>query len=255
MSVALAEAPAPLGHNNPPEPTPYEAVKIHLDDLLTEAGNWADGSGVENQAQADEVSRLIEDLRKGGDAADDARLTEGKPFKVKLDAIQTRWNVYIAGFKSKVKNPGKVPVAIDALKATLKPFLDRLAAEKAAAEAAARRIAEEASRKAAEAFRTAQASDLAARQAAEALEAEARAAQARATAAANDKAHAKGGSKAMGLTRTWTPVMVDRKAALIHYAKTRPEDLQGFLQGLAAADVREGKRQIPGFDIQEGTRL
>jgi hypothetical protein len=39
MGAAVAE----IGHNNPPEPTPYEAVKVHLDDLLTEAANWADG--------------------------------------------------------------------------------------------------------------------------------------------------------------------------------------------------------------------
>jgi hypothetical protein len=77
MGAAVAEAPAPMGHNKPPEATPYEAIRVHLDDLLTEAANWADGSGVENQAQADEVSRLIEDLRLGLQAADDARVKEG----------------------------------------------------------------------------------------------------------------------------------------------------------------------------------
>jgi hypothetical protein len=59
----------------------------------------------------------------------------------------------------------------------------------------------------------------------------------------------------MGLTRTYTPVLIDRKAALIHYASTRPDDLAGYLLGLAQTDVRNGKRQIPGFRVDEGTRL
>jgi hypothetical protein len=249
MGAAVAE----IGHNNPPEPTPYEAIKAYLDDLLTEAANWADGSKVENQAQADEVSRLIEELRQGLQAADDARVKEGEPFKLKLDEIQTRFNVYIAPTKNKV--PGKVPVAMEALKATLKPFLDKLRAEQMEREAEARRVAEEAAQKAADAARKAQASDLTARREAEALEAQAREAAAAAARAANEKAQAHGGSRAMGLTKTYTPVMVDRKAALIHYAGTRPDDLAGFLMTLAQTDVRNGKRQIPGFRVDEGTRL
>jgi hypothetical protein len=56
---------------------------------------------------------------------------EGEPFKVKLDEIQARYNVYIAPTKNKV--PGKVPVAMEALKAALKPFLDKLEAEQSGA--------------------------------------------------------------------------------------------------------------------------
>lgn len=253
MTIAEPDERHAIGGNNPPEMTPYEAIRIHLDDLLTEAENWADGAGVGNQAQADEISRLIEDLRLGLQAADEARVTEGEPHKLVLDEIQTRFNVYIAPTKNKV--PGKIPVAIEALKATLKPFLDKLRAEQLAREAEARRVADEAARKAAEAARAADLTDLAARQAALALEAEAQTAQAAATRAANERAQAKGGSKAMGLTRTYTPVMIDRKAALIHYATTRADDLAGFLQRLAETDVREGKRQIPGFRVDEGTRL
>lgn len=250
MSVA---AVAEIGHNNPPEPTPYEAIRIHLDDLLIEAENWADGAGVENQAQADEISRLIEDLRLGLQAADDARVKEGEPHKLKLDEIQTRFNTYIAPIKNKV--PGKVPVAMEALKATLKPFLDKLRAEQLAREAEAQRIADDAARKAAEAARAAQATDLAARQAALVLEAEAREAQQTANRAAAERAQGRGGQRAMGLTRTYTPVLIDRKAALLHYVTAQPEEIVETLQRLAEIDVRQGKRSIPGFEVREGTRL
>lgn len=253
MTLAELDSRHAIGANQGPPLDTFGAVKVHLDDLLTEALNWADASEVENQAQADEVSRLIEDLRLGLQAADDARVTEGEPFRTKLDEIQTRYNFYIAPTKNKV--PGKVPTAIEALKATLKPYLDKLAAEKLAAQQEAQRKADEAAQKAAEAARAVQASDLAARNAAQLLADEALAMQAAANRAANEKAQARGGSRAMGLTKTWAPVMIDRKAALLHYIAQRPNDIADCLQRLAEADVREGKRTIPGFEVREGTRL
>jgi hypothetical protein len=253
MAVSALDERHQIGANRPPEPTPYEAVKTHLDDLLTEARNWADGAEVENQAQADEVSRLIEDLRLGLQAADKARVEEGEPFRVKLDEIQTRFNVYIAPTKNKV--PGKVPVAMEALKAALKPYLDRLAAEKRAREIEAQRIADEAAQKAAEAAKAALAADLASREEAAALEAAAHAAQAAATKAANDKAQARGGSRAMGLTTYYVAVLTDRKAALLHFVQTQPEEITACLQRLADVDVRNGKRSVPGFSVEPRTRL
>lgn len=254
--MSLAEAlPADhlIGANNPPEPTPFEAVKVHLEDLLTEARNWADGAEVENQAQADEISRLIDDLSAGMDAADAARVEEKRPLDVQIAEIQDRFNVYIAPLKNKA--PGKVPLAIAALKATLKPFLDRLDAEKRARAVEAQRVADEAAAQAAAAARAAAPADLSAREDAEALLQQANAAQAAANRAANDKAQAKGGERALGLKTTWTPVMVDRKAALLHYIVARPDDFEVFLMSLAVEDVRSGRRQIPGFDVQQGTRL
>ena len=50
------EAPASIGHNNPPA-DPFGAISAHIDDLYTEAKNWADGTPIVSQAQADEVSR------------------------------------------------------------------------------------------------------------------------------------------------------------------------------------------------------
>jgi hypothetical protein len=250
VSVALAD-PAPIGHNAPP--SPFDAIKVHIEDLLVEAHNWADGTVVETQAQADEASRLVDDLRKAAKAAEDLRVEEKAPFDAGLAEIQGRYNPLIQD--PKTKNPGKVWKAIDALKATVKPYLDKLDAEKRAAAAAAQAAADEAARVAAEAMRAAAVNDLGAREAAEALVEEARLAASAASRASNDKAQARGGDRAMGLTRTWTAVMADRKAALVHYLTTQPDTVVAFLQGLAEADVRAGKRQIPGFDVIEGTRL
>lgn len=247
-----AAAVAEIGHNQAP-PTPFEACQAHMDDLLTEARNWADGATVENQAQADEISRLIEDLRLAAEAADGARVDEQAPHKAMVDEIQGRFNAYIAPLKNKV--PGSVPLAMDALKRTLKPYLDGVEAEKRAKEAAALRAAQEAADKAAAAMRAADPTDLASREAAELLVAHAHRAESEAKRAANDKAQALGGSRALGLKRTFTANLIDRKAALVHYLTTQPDTIQAYLITLAQADVQMGKRTIPGFEVIEGTRL
>jgi hypothetical protein len=84
---------------------------------------------------------------------------------------------------------------------------------------------------------------------------EANIADAAAKFAANDKAHAKGDGRAIGLRRSYRPILTDRKAALMHYAASRPDELVSFLCQLAETDVREGKRQIPGFDVIEEARV
>lgn len=250
--TAIAEAPAGQGHNMPPM-SPYEAVTVHLDGLLLEARNWADGSGVETQAQADDVSRLIEDLRLGERAADDARVTEKEPLDLQIAEIQDRFNVYIAPLKN--KKPGKVPVAIEALKATLKPFLDKLAAAKAAEAERLRQEAEAKAEAARQAAQAAQVDNLESREAAEAMIEAAEEAAKAATRAENDKAQAKGGSRAMGLRTVYRAEITDPKACLIHYANERRADMLEFLLGLAQADVTANRRQIPGVTVHTETRL
>lgn len=243
---------AEIGHNNPPM-SPYEAVAVHLDGLLLEARNWADGSGVETQAQADEVSRLIEDLRLGEKSADEARVKEKEPLDLQIAEIQDRFNVYIAPLKN--KKPGKVPVAIEALKATLKPFLDKLAAAKAAEAERLRKEAEAKAEAARAAAQAAQVDNLESREAAEAMVEAAEEAARIASRAENDKAQAKGGSRAMGLRTVYRAEITEPKAALIHYAANQREALLGFLLTLAQTDVNAGKRQIPGVTVHTETRL
>lgn len=250
---ATAELAAYIGHNNPPEPTPFDGIETHINDLLGEAKNWADGSGVENQAQADEVGRLIEDLRKAAQVADDLRKEEARPFDEGKAAVQAKYAPLIAD--PKTKSPGKVWKAIDALKATLKPYLDRLRAEQEAEAKRKRDEAEEAARIAREAAQAAAASDLEAQEAAEALVDAAAKADAEAKRAENAKAQSRGGDRAIGLRTVWRAEMTDRKAALLHYVADRPDVVTLWLQSLADADVRQGKRSIPGFVVIEDTAL
>ncbi len=247
--VLDANPRAVIGANNPPA---YEAHKAHIEDLALEARNWADGFKVETQEQADEISRLLETFRLACQAADKARIEENKPFDEGKAAVQAKYNLLIADTKTQ---KGVAVLAMDALKATLKPYLDRLEAEKRAAALAAQREAEEKAAAARAAVAAAQADNLESREAAEALVEAARLADKAAARAANDKAQAKGGSRALGLKRDYRPELTDAKAALIHYVTVQPDAVKGLLLQLAQQDVREGKRQIPGFVIHEETRL
>lgn len=242
---------AGVGHNKPPL-TPWEAVKINIEDFVLEARNWADGAKIEIQAQADEVSRLIEDIRLAMDAADKARIKENEPFDTGKAEVQERYNALIADTKTK---KGVAVLAIDSLKETLKPFLDaerkRLAeeAEKVRQEAVAAQAA------AVEAMRAAQVDDLVSREAAQTLVETARLADKAATRIGNAKAQARGGSRALGLRTVYRAEIVDPKAALIHYVANQRDALLGFLLQLAQTDANAGKRQIPGVVVHEETAL
>lgn len=240
-----------MGHNNPPveiEPTPFEMSEVEIGDLYAEAKNWLDGEPVTTQAQADGLSKLLDDLRKAGKLADERRVEENKPFDDGKAEVQARYAPLIADTKS-VK--GKVPLAIDMAKKALAPWLQKLEDEKRAAAEAARKEAEEKARIAQEALRASNVADLEKREAAEALIREAQAAEAAATKAENSKAHATGGTRAIGLRSVWRAEMTDAREAARHYWLTKREEVDAFFQGLADADVRAGKREIPGFLIAE----
>lgn len=240
-----------IGHNNPPteiEPTPFEMSEVEIGDLYAEAKNWLDGEPVSSQAQADGLSKLIDDLRKAAKLADARRVEENRPFDEGKAAVQERYAPLIADTKT-VK--GKAILAMEMAKKALAPWLQRLEDEKRAAAEAARKIADEKARIAQEALRASQVDDLAKREAAEALIREAQKAEAKAVFAEGDKAHAKGGTRAMGLRSVWRAEMVDGRAAAGHYWRERRAEVDAFFQGLADADVRAGKRDIPGFLISE----
>lgn len=235
---------AVLGANNPPDP--FAAIDAHVADLMTEAANWADGSAIENDTQADAVARLIEDFRAAGKAADDARKEEAKPFDEAKAAVQAKYAPLLAETKALT---GAIPRALAALKATLTPWLQAREAERREAVRSAQQMAERAAHEAAEAMRATSMADMAGREEAETLvkAADDAAAEARRIDAA--RSHAQGEGRAIGLRTTYRAVMIDRKAALTHYAATRPDDLVAALQRLADIDVREGRRTIPGFDV------
>lgn len=248
--AADAERIASIGHNSPPDP--FTAIEVHVSDLMTEAKNWCDGTPIENQQQADTVAKLIDEFRAAAKAADEARKEEARPFDEGKAKVQEKYAVLIADTKTQ---KGQIVRALEALKATLTPWLQKLERERREAEEKARLEAEAKAKAAAEAMRATSTADLEGREEAESLVAAAEAAEAEAARIAKDKAHARGDGRAIGLRKFYRPVLTDRKAALIHYAGTRPDDIVALLCRLAETDVREGKRQIPGFDVVEETRV
>lgn len=241
---------AVIGGNSPPDP--FAAIEAHVSDLMVEAGAWCDGTAIENDAQADAVARLIDDLRAAQKAADEARKEEARPFDEAKAAVQAKYASLLAETKAQT---GTIPRALAALKATLTPWLQAKERVRQEAERKAQEEARQKAEHAAAAARAAVASDIAAQEAAEAAVRAAKAAQADADRLARDRAQARGDGRAIGLRRTYQAVMCDRQAALKHYAANRTDELVGFLQKLADADVREGKRTIPGFSVVEETKV
>src|SRR3546814_11800322 len=75
MATALAE----IGHNSQAM-TPYEAIKLHIDDLFETAQGFLDGDPIATEAQATSVSQLLDDARQARKAAEGQRKLEAKPF-------------------------------------------------------------------------------------------------------------------------------------------------------------------------------
>lgn len=232
-----------------PNATPFDLIEEDASDFLVEVRNWCDGSGVETQAQADEVSRLLDHGRKLAKAADDARKEENRPHDEAKAAVQAKYAPLFAD--PKTKTPGHIFKALDALKATLAPFLQKQEAAKREVERLAREEADRKAAEAAEAMRQANAANMEAREAAEALLRQAEEAERAAKAAVKDKAHAMGGDRAIGLRSRWVATMADAHEAAGHFWRLNPAAFHALLQKLADDEVRAGKRSIPGFTVTE----
>jgi hypothetical protein len=228
MEAALREAPATLGHNNPPEPSSFEGFDIHLTDLFEEAKHFLDGSGVNSDAEAEAVSKLLDLIRTTSKDADKARAAEKKPHDDAGKAVQAKWKPLL----------DRADMAVDTCKRVLAPWLAKKEAEA--------RAAAEAARKEAEARAAA---------AAEALVKDAKKANADANRAEKARPQAAGGARATTLRSYFTAELTDARSALAHYVATNPGAIKSALQALADTDVREGKRAIPGFIIHEEKRV
>lgn len=229
MTALLANAPA----------EPAVLFKEEVDDLLLEARNWLDGEAISTEDQASAVSSLLNRLRRVAKDADDARKAEKKPHDDAGKAVQAKWTPIIT----------QAELASSTAKQALAPWL-RAVEEKQRAEAeAARREADRLAQIAADAHRQSSGNLQAAEDAERLLKASA-AAQKDANRAEKQKAHAKGGERAIGLVDVFTPVLADPCAALKHYRATQPEALKEWLLDNARQDVRAGARSIPGFEIK-----
>ena len=233
---------AAIGHNGPPQ-SPFEAVKVNIEDLYLEARNFLDGEPIASEAMADAVETLLDKIREAEKAADEARKEEARPFDEGKAEVQARYAPLIGSNKS-VK--GMTVRAIEACKAALAPW--RQEQERIRLEAA-RKAREEAEKKAAEAAALSRAADdLIAKERAERAVKEAE--QAAKAANKADKAATTG----TGLRSYFRPELVDGVEALRHYWKTRPDAMLAAAMALAKEDVQAGKRQIPGFNVIEERR-
>jgi hypothetical protein len=231
-------APANIGHNSPP---PFDAISLHIEDLLETAKGFLDGEPITTQAMADEVGKLLAAAREAEKAAEEQRRIEAKPFDDGKAEVQARYNPLKA----------KCALAQDTAKRALAPYLAAEQARKDAEAAEARRVADAKAAEAQAAMRAAAATDLAAREEAERLLKEANRADRDANRASKGKAMAAGGARSVSLRKVWIPTLTDAAAALKHYRAAQPEALKSWLIEQANADVRGGARSIPGFTISD----
>ncbi len=237
-----------MGHNNPPEPTPFELSKQAIQDLYDEAKLWLDGEPVTTQHQADALNTLKDRIKKATKAAEENRKLDIKPYQEEVDAIQAAYNELIG------KNKSVTGIAIkaeEAVNAALRPYLVELDRKQ---QEAARLAREEADRKREEALAAIRQRDdanLAEREQAELLVKQAKEADEAARKAEGAKAHAKGEGRATGLRTVYRAVMTDAKEAAAWVWVTRRDELMVFIQDQADKAVRAGNRKIQGFDIIE----
>ena len=82
---------AVIGDNNPPEPTSIETARETLSGIETEASAWFDGADIESDAQADEVSRIIDSARKAKTRFEADRKVEKQPHLDAGKAVDDAW--------------------------------------------------------------------------------------------------------------------------------------------------------------------
>jgi len=246
MNVAVAK----IGHNQPPEPTPFELSKEAIQSLFDEAKNWLDGDPIASQGQADEVQKLLRMIQAAEKEADERRVKENEPFDAGKAEVQARYAPLIANTKT-VK--GMTVLAVDACKKALAPWLEKIDAENRAKAEALRKEAEEKQRIALEAMRQRD-GDLEASARAEALVQEAKRAETEARRADSAKAQAKGEGRAVGLRDYYRPEITDATAFARHVWLTHRSDMETFLAGMAAKLVASGVHTIPGVTVHHERR-
>ena len=241
MTDVLDNPRVHLGANGPPEPTPFDAFDAHLSDLMETAKGFLDGEGVNSEAEATAVSRLLDDARKAGKDADAQRAAEKKPHDDAAKAVQAKWKPLLE----------RAELVSTTARRALAPWLAKLEAEQRAA-AAARRAeavaAAEAARQAAQAART---SDLAAAEEASRLADAAKAAEKVASKAEGAEAHATGGARATGLRSVWRAEVDDLWIAVGGLWRSNPEAFRPLVEQLASAEARGARRPMPGVSFHE----
>jgi hypothetical protein len=202
-------APAVIGHNNPPDP--IDEALAPFGDVISEAESWLDGQKVENEGQMKAADVLLKGVKAARKAVDDARDTATKP-------LHEAWKGEVARWKPTQDDLDRLAKGLVAL---LDDFKHKLAAEKEAARKEAERLAWEETRKAQEAARLADASNIEATRAAAAAMEAAEEAQRKAAEAAKDTVK--------GLRTVTKYEVTDHKALLNWIARNDRDAITDFI--------------------------
>ena len=223
------KTPAAIGHNQPP--CPIEALLAEWGGTISEAQNWSDGEPVTDEAGMDSVDAVLKEFKT-------YRTALTKAAKECTDPLHKVWKSEVAAVKVYTDDADLMQKA---LIATVGPFKEKLAAQKAEAERLAweetNRLRREAEAKAAQAG----ASDIDAQR--EAIEAKKAVIDAENTAKQVAKSAPKGMRK---VTRYET---TDRKAALHDIAANHRDAMTAFIDQFVASNHK--KFTIAGVRVWE----
>jgi hypothetical protein len=230
---------AKIGHNFPP--TPFDEAQDAITSLKEEAGHWLDGAEVTSQNEADAIAKLLDMARKAKKQADDARKEEAKPFDDGKKAVQAK-------FKPLIEECDRIA---DVCKAANLPWLKKLDEQRRKEEEAAKAKAAEEFRKAQEALSAARATDLKSREEAEQQMKVAQDAEREAKKAAQQKASAKGGARAMSLRTVYRHEIVNPTEFARWCWSNEREALLDCLNSIAKRRTDMKFRDMPGVVIHE----
>jgi hypothetical protein len=251
-----AEAAAPVaeaveGHNGAPAASPFEAVKTEIEDLRVEAGHWLDGAAITSEAEAEKIGLLRTKIDEAMAKAEKSRVAEKAPFDLGAKEVQDRYNTLIGETKAVT---GTAVTMRRTINSALTAWLNKVAAEQQKARDEAARIAREAEEKAREHIsHTHDTTDLEDRESALREVDMARQAAINLGAANREKAQVQTAGRAIGLRTVYRAEVTDRIAALQHYKADRLNEYVAELEAMclrfAQADVKAGKREIPGITV------
>lgn len=212
-------APAQIGHNNPPDP--IDEALAPFGDFISEAENWLDGEPVSDEGQMRAVDDLLKHIKAAEKAVKTAEEAEARP-------LHDAWKAAKARYKPTIDDLARIKTGLVAI---VDAFKRKLAKEREEAERKARAEAERARREAEAAARAADAADIEAQR--RAAEAQAAADLAQAQAAAASKQQVK------GLRTTTMHEVTDHRAALHWIARNDREAITEFVDAYAKRHHRD----------------
>lgn len=199
-----------IGGNSPPDP--IDAICAQFESERTEAENWLDGTPVESEGQMKAVDALRKSMREFRLGLESGQKSATVPLYDAYKAEGARW-------KPSIEDAQRIEKGLVAL---VDGFKKKLAAEKEAADRAARAVAARKMREAEEAARIANAADIEAQRAAAAAQREAEEAQRRAVAASKDTVK--------GLRTVTRYEIIDIRDALHWIAKNDKDAMTAFVE-------------------------